>query len=96
MYKCSICGKDYDNVKDRAECEIRCIHAAEEESKKIAKAELEAARIKLANEIEADLKALRTKMQTYNDKYGLTYVLGCGGNNSNPVTLGELLNAIFS
>ena len=42
MYKCSICGKDYDNVKDRAECEIRCIHAAEEESKRIAKAEAEA------------------------------------------------------
>ena len=52
MYKCSICGKDYDNVKDRAECEIRCIHAAEEESKRIAKAEAEAARTKLANEIE--------------------------------------------
>ena len=49
MYKCSICGKDYDNVKDRAECEIRCIHAAEEEIKRIAKAESEAARIKLAN-----------------------------------------------
>ena len=46
MYKCSICGKDYDNVKDRAECEIRCIHAAEEESKRIAKAEAEAARTK--------------------------------------------------
>ena len=99
MYKCSICGKDYDNVKDRAECEIRCIHArvaAAKEAERRAKAEAEAARTKLANEIEADLKALRTKMQTYNDKYGLTYVLGCGGNNSNPVTLGEFLNAIFS
>lgn len=25
MYKCAICGKEYDSVEKRAECEARCI-----------------------------------------------------------------------
>lgn len=29
MYKCEICGKEYDNLKDRANCEWRCSNKLE-------------------------------------------------------------------
>ena len=37
-YKCGICGKEYNNVLDRAKCEIACAEKAEEEAKKAAEA----------------------------------------------------------
>lgn len=96
MYKCSICGKDYDNVKDRAECEIRCIHAAEEESKRLAKQKAEDERVRFMNEIDAEFKAVREKMKIYNDKYGYTYVTDSKHNHSSLINLEEILNALWS
>ena len=93
MYKCSICGKEYNSVKDRAECEINCIHEAEEESKRLAKAEAEASRIKLQKEIEEDLESLKAKMKTYNDKYGFTY---CFSTDMHAQSLGGLLGELLS
>lgn len=34
MYKCSICGKEFDKVIDRANCEISCTKKAAEAKKK--------------------------------------------------------------
>ena len=38
MYKCEICGKEYENIEDRVACETKCLHdrkVAEEKRKKI-------------------------------------------------------------
>jgi len=35
-YKCGICGKEHQNVLDRAKCEIACTKKAESEAKKAA------------------------------------------------------------
>ena len=37
-YQCGICGKEFDNVLDRAKCEIACAEKAEAEAKKAAEA----------------------------------------------------------
>ena len=40
MYTCEICGKKYDNLKDRANCELKCFtdrEAAEEKKRKMEK-----------------------------------------------------------
>lgn len=38
MYKCGICDKMFDNVVDRANCELACAKRVEEEAKKAAEA----------------------------------------------------------
>ena len=38
-YKCGICGAEYNNVLDRARCEIECGKKAEEEARKKAEEE---------------------------------------------------------
>ena len=38
MYKCEICGKEYENIEDRVACETKCLHdrkVAEEKRKKM-------------------------------------------------------------
>jgi uncharacterized protein with HEPN domain len=32
-YKCGICGKEYNDILDRAKCEIACAEKAEEEAR---------------------------------------------------------------
>lgn len=38
MYKCSICGKEFDKAIDRANCEINCTKRLEAEIKKVEEA----------------------------------------------------------
>ena len=33
VYKCAICGEAYEDVKDRASCEMKCIKKLQEEEK---------------------------------------------------------------
>ena len=37
-YKCGVCGKEFDNILDRAKCEIACAEKAEEEARRAAEA----------------------------------------------------------
>ena len=32
-YKCGICGKEYDSIKARTECELACLKKQEEEKR---------------------------------------------------------------
>lgn len=36
VFKCGICGKEYFNVQDRANCELNCYKKQQEEAKKAA------------------------------------------------------------
>lgn len=38
IYKCGICGKEHDDILDRAKCEMQCVKKQEEEAKKAAEA----------------------------------------------------------
>lgn len=38
IFKCSICNKEYENVMDRANCELACAKKQEEDAKKVAAA----------------------------------------------------------
>ena len=40
-YKCGVCGKEYESIKDRAECEIKC-SKKKEEAERLAAAKKEA------------------------------------------------------
>lgn len=44
QYKCAICGKIYDNVQERMNCEMACLKKQQEEAKKAAEAKKNAER----------------------------------------------------
>ena len=68
-YKCAICGKEFDNIQDRAKCELACLKEQEEEKKK----KEHAARKKEVDEAVARAEELKRK---YIQDYG-AYVRTC-------------------
>lgn len=32
-YKCGVCGKEHESIKDRAECELKCLQRKEQEER---------------------------------------------------------------
>lgn len=75
-YKCGICGTEFESIKDRAECEIKCSKMKEEREKFAAakkKAEEKAARKKAVD--EAFDKAYKLKDEYVKDygSYMYTY-----------------------
>lgn len=77
-FKCSVCGKEYEQAMDRARCEIACLRRKEEEDRKAAelrkkeekaarKAEVDAAFDKAMQLREAYLKDYDTYIYTYNN-----------------------------
>ena len=70
QYKCGVCGKIFDDLKERSNCEIVCLRKQEEEARKIAEAkkkEEQTARYKEVVEARNHFKALLKK---YTDDYG--------------------------
>lgn len=60
MYKCGICGKEYENIEDRIACETKCLHdrkVAEEKRKKM----------KLEQEKETRRKEVQMAWDHYSD-----------------------------
>ena len=49
-YKCGICGKEYEKIADRMNCEMKCVKNMEEEEKKAAEAKAKAAAKKAADD----------------------------------------------
>ena len=69
-YKCAICDKEFDNIQDRAKCELACLKKQEEEKRLAAekkKKEEQAARKKEVDEALAHAYKLRDK---YVEDYG--------------------------
>lgn len=60
MYKCGICGKEYENIEDRIACETKCLHdrkVAEEKCKQM----------KLEKEKETRRKEVQMAWDHYSD-----------------------------
>jgi DNA-directed RNA polymerase subunit RPC12/RpoP len=81
-YKCGICGKEFDNVLDRANCEIECVKKAEEAARK-AEAEKKAAEQTMRKEaVDEAFENLHRLVTEYVKDYG-HYEYGDGGDDTN-------------
>lgn len=81
-YKCGICGKEYNNVLDRAKCEIACAERAEEEARKAAEAKKkEEQKIRKA-EVDEVFERLHELITNYVKDYG-HYEYSDGGEDTN-------------
>jgi hypothetical protein len=81
-YKCGICGKEFDNILDRAKCEIDCSHKAEEEAKKAAEAKKKEEQKVRKAEVDAAFKHLHELVTSYVKDYG-HYEYSDGGEDTN-------------
>lgn len=70
-YKCSICGKEHDNVLDRAKCELACFEKQKEEERKLAEskkqAEKEARYLEVDKAIEHACDLLAKVIEDYGE-----------------------------
>lgn len=81
-YKCGVCGKEYNNVPDRARCEITCTKRIEEEARKAAE-EKKVAKQKMRKEaVDEALENLHRLVSEYVKDYG-HYEYGDGGEDTN-------------
>lgn len=70
VFKCGICGKEYFNVQDRANCELNCYKKQQEEAKKVAEAKKLAEKTARKKEVDdAFYNAMRLK-NAYMKDYG--------------------------
>ena len=70
VFKCGICGKEYSNVQDRANCELNCYKKQQEEAKKAAEAKKLAEKAARKKEVDDALdKAIRLR-NAYIKDYG--------------------------
>ena len=69
-YKCAICGKVYDNVQDRMNCEMACLKKKQEEEKAAAEAKKKAERDARCAEVSKALDNAYKLMNDYIKDYG--------------------------
>lgn len=69
-YQCGICGKSYDNVLERAKCEIKCNEKVEAEAKKIAEAKKKEEQKMRKEVIDETLVRLHGLITKYVNDYG--------------------------
>jgi hypothetical protein len=81
-YQCGICGKEYNNVLDRAKCEIACTEKAEEEARKIAEAKKKEEQKVRKAEVDEAFEHLHKLVTAYVKDYD-HYEYGDGGDNTN-------------
>ena len=83
-YKCGICGKEYPNVLERAQCEIACAAKAEEEAKKAADAKKKEEQAMRKEAVDEALENLHRLVTEYVKDYGhYEYGNGNGGEDTN-------------
>lgn len=77
MYECAMCGKQYDELRKRIECETQCLEKQEEmekqkneEMKKKAKMEAEAAINKELDNLIAQYDKVAHMIADYYEEYG--------------------------
>ena len=81
-YKCGICGKEFNNVLDRAKCEIACAEKAEEAAKKAAEEKKKEEQKIRKKEVDTALENLHKLVSAYVKDYG-HYEYGDGGEDTN-------------
>lgn len=82
IYKCEICGKEFDSVLDRANCEIECSRKAEEDAKKVAEAKKKEEQFDRKAEIDEAFENLYKLITEYVKDYG-HYEYSDGGECTN-------------
>lgn len=55
MFKCEICGKEYEELANRIECETKCFKELKEAEEELKKADYENRRVKSAEAIDEAL-----------------------------------------
>lgn len=71
MYKCEICNKEYENIKDRVECETKCLKERELAEEKRKAAELEAKKESRKAEVEMAFENYMELLNKYIEDYGI-------------------------
>ena len=70
QYKCAICGTIYDDLKDRVNCETKCIHHQEEAAKKAAELKKKEEQEARHAEVTKLIDDACTALYKYIDDYG--------------------------
>lgn len=69
-FKCGICGKEYFNVQDRANCELNCYKKQQEEAKKAAEVKKLAEKAARKKEVDDALDKAMQLRNAYIKDYG--------------------------
>ena len=70
VFKCGICGKEYSNVQDRANCELNCYKKQQEEAKKAAEAKKLSEKAARKKEVDDALDKAMQLRNAYIKDYG--------------------------
>ena len=70
IYKCEICGQEYESIQDRANCEMSCVKKQQEEEKAAAKAKKKAEQKSRYDEVNAALDNVYALVNKYIEDYG--------------------------
>ena len=70
VFKCGICGKEYFNVQDRANCELNCYKKQQEEAKKAAEVKKLAEKVARKKEVDDALDKAMQLRNAYIKDYG--------------------------
>lgn len=93
VFKCSICGKEYENTIDRARCELNCYAKQQEEAKKTAEAEKKAEQAARKKAVDDAINKATQLKNAYLKDYG------CYSYENNDVhncsTFGDILSFLM-
>lgn len=81
-YTCGVCGKEYNNILDRAKCEIACSEKAEEEARKAAELKKREEQKTRKAEVDKAFEYLHKLVTEYVKDYG-HYEYSDGGEDTN-------------
>lgn len=69
MYKCAVCGKIYDNIQDRMNCERKCIEEVKAKNEELLKAKREQEKLDMEKDINNAANKYYEMLNNYIDKY---------------------------
>lgn len=70
QYTCAICGKIYDEVQERMNCEMKCLKKKQEEEKKTAEAKKKAEKDARKKEVDEAFESFMKLYDAYTKDYG--------------------------
>lgn len=70
VYKCGICGAEYNNIPDRMNCERNCFEKQREEAKRIAEAKKKAEKERRQAEVDKAIKDVSQLIENFIKDYG--------------------------
>ena len=70
IYKCSICGTEHDNIRDRAQCELACWEKQKEEARKLAEAKKQAEKESRQLEVDKAIEHANDLLRKFIKDYG--------------------------